>query len=89
MIVNELQYRITKSQADRFSRTLHRMNQRTSPPKGVHPRIAQAQVDAVASQIADLEGQLREYENGRTTDEKVHSDGVISTVSCDAELSQE
>ena len=89
MIVNELQYRITKAQVDRFSRTLHHMKQRTSPPEGVHPRIAQAQVEAVASQIAALEGQLQEYENRRTTDEKVHSDGVISTVSCDAELSQQ
>ena len=31
-------------------------------PAGVHPIIAQAQVDAVSSQLADLEAELREYQ---------------------------
>ena len=33
---------------------------------GIHPTIAQAQVDAVSSQLADLEAELREYEAVRS-----------------------
>ena len=62
MIKNERQYRITKNQVDRFSRTL--ANLRRPPPEAeeVHPLIAKAREDALQSQLADLEGQLREYE---------------------------
>ena len=62
MIKNERQYRITKAQAARFARTLESLRERRESPAGVHPRIAKAQEDAVASQLADLEGELREYE---------------------------
>ena len=63
MIKNERQYRITKAQADRFSQTLDSIGQRSGETEGVHPLIAKAQEDALRSQLADLEGELREYES--------------------------
>ena len=66
MIKNERQYRITRAQADRFSQTLDSLRQRPSDAEGgVHPIIAKAQEDALRSQLADLEGELREYESLR------------------------
>ena len=63
MIKNERQYRITRAQADRFSQTLDSLRQRSGEADGVHPLIAKAQEDALRSQLADLEGELREYES--------------------------
>ena len=62
MIKNERQYRITKAQATRFAHTLEGLKQRPDDAEGVHPRIARAQEEAVKSQLADLAGELREYE---------------------------
>ena len=62
MIKNERQYRITRTQAERFARTLEGLRERPEGADGIHPMIAQAQMDAVSSQLADLEAELREYE---------------------------
>ena len=62
MIKNERQYRITRTQAQRFARTLEGLRERPEGADGIHPVIAKAQVDAVSSQLADLEAELREYE---------------------------
>ena len=62
MIKNERQYRITKNQVDRFSRTLANLRRQPSEAKDVHPLIAKAQEDALQSQLADLKEQLQEYE---------------------------
>lgn len=61
MIRNERQYRITKSQVDDFERTLRMLDQQPTPP-GVHPRIRQAQLDAVQSQVDELREELAAYE---------------------------
>ena len=62
MIKNERQYRITKAQAARFVKALETL--RHGPdPNGLHPLITQAQEDAIISQLADLESELREYES--------------------------
>ena len=63
MIKSEREYRITKAQADRFAQTLHDLRHTPADARGVHPIIAKAQEDALISQIADLEGELREYES--------------------------
>ena len=63
MIKNERQYRITKNQAERFSKTLASFRQRPRETEEVHPHIAKAREDAVRSQLSDLEEQLREYES--------------------------
>ena len=62
MIKNERQYRITRTQAERFARTLEGLRERPEGADGIHPMIAQAQVDAVSSQLFDLQAELREYE---------------------------
>ena len=59
MIRNERQYRLTKAQANRFSQTLQSLDRADE----VHPLIVKAQREALSSQIADLEGELREYES--------------------------
>lgn len=59
MIKNKNQYRLTKAQANRFSQTL----QSLGGADGVHPLIVKAQREALSSQIADIEGELREYES--------------------------
>ena len=63
MIKNERQYRITKTQLEGFSQTLADAKSRSSESEGIHPLIAKAQEDALRSQIADLERELREYES--------------------------
>ena len=64
MIKNERQYRITRAQAVRFSDALNSLRQRANGDNdGVHPLIAKAQEDALSSQLADLESELREYES--------------------------
>ena len=60
MIKNERQYRITKTQAEGFARTLENLKQN---PSSDHPLIAKAQEDAIRSQLTDLENQLQEYES--------------------------
>ena len=62
MIKNERQYRITKAQAKRFSQTLADLQKRCSESEGIHPLIAEAQENAVKSQLKDLKEELREYE---------------------------
>ncbi len=67
MIKNERQYRITKSQAQRFERALARIQ---SPPtdqdgtaQAIHPLLRKAEEDALNSQLEDLRRQLGEYED--------------------------
>ena len=62
MIKNERQYRITKAQANRLAKALETLRHRPIS-SGLHPLTAKAQEDAVKSQLADLESELREYES--------------------------
>ena len=63
MIKNERQYKITRAQAVRFSNALESLRQRPDANNSLHPLIAKAQEDAMSSQLADLESELREYES--------------------------
>ncbi len=84
MIKNERQYRITKAQASRFRQTLENLRHRTDEPPDLNPRIAQAQEEAVKSQLTDLERELRDYESlkaGRFKLEELQSiDGVATAL---------
>ena len=84
MIKNERQYRITKAQASRFRQTLEDLQRRAAEPPDLHRRIARAQEDAVQSQLADLEQELREYESlkaGGFELEELHAiDGVATAL---------
>ena len=64
MIENELQYQITKEQADRILRTVENLADFSGHSANLHPLIAKAQRDAMLSQLEDLQNELREYESG-------------------------
>ena len=80
MIKNERQYRITKAQAARFAETLERLGQGSGGTAGVHPRIVQAQADAIRSQLADLErevARVRDIEGRRIQARKAECGGRV------------
>ena len=62
MIKNERQYRITKAQAVQFSEALRELEGNTAEELGLHPLLFKAKKDAVRSQLADLEEELRDYD---------------------------
>lgn len=69
MIQNERQYKITKAQVDNFGRKLQSLS--TAPSPGIHPRIAQAQRDAIQSQLEELREEVAAYEELRAGRPKV------------------
>lgn len=60
MIRNERQYRITKAQVEEFDRKLRALG--GVAPAGVHPRLVQAQRDAMQSQLDELREAVAAYE---------------------------
>lgn len=60
MIKNERQYRITTAQARRFREALKTLERRTD--NHLPDLLRRAQIDAVRSQLRDLEAELAEYE---------------------------
>jgi transcriptional regulator with XRE-family HTH domain len=61
MITNERQYRVTKAEINRFEDAIDRF-QHEEPLADVHPRLHDAMIDGLRSQVDDLHDQLREYE---------------------------
>lgn len=61
MIKNERQYRITKTQLQRFEAALEHLTMPFTDER-VHPRIRRAQLDSVRAQIDQLRGDIAEYE---------------------------
>ena len=62
MIKNERQYRITKAQVARFSDAVRRSRRETAATKVDHPLIHKAKLEALQSQLRDLEDEVKEYE---------------------------
>jgi len=60
MIKNERQYRITKAQAEKLHTAIQKFTK--TVPRRVHPVLRKAQLDALKSQVADLQRELAEYE---------------------------
>ena len=78
MIKNERQYRITRTWADRFSQALLELKSaKDAGQLEVHPLLLQAQQDAMRSQLADLEAELREYEALKAGDFEFDKLGMI------------
>jgi len=65
MIKNERQYRITQARADEFRRTLAEFEEEPRS-SALHPKLQQAQRDALRSQLQTFERELREYEELRS-----------------------
>lgn len=65
MIKNDRQYRITKAQSHKLQEALAQSKKRGNKSK-VHPLLRKAQVDAVRSQLADLRGEIKQYEGLRS-----------------------
>lgn len=62
MIKNERQYRITRSEAQKFEQTLAHIDQ-LETEKQENPILWQMQRDAIESQLSDLREELEEYES--------------------------
>ena len=74
MIEDEQQFRITKSQADKFAAAIQEL--KASPAKAVHPLLRKAELDGMQSQLDDLNEQLAEYsalKSGEIKVVKIHS----------------
>ena len=69
MIKNERQYRITKAQAEKFAQSIHAS--KAAPKDSLHPALRKAQMDAMQSQLTDLQRELEEYEALRFGDRKI------------------
>ena len=63
MIKNERQYRVTKEHARRFAASVRAIEEGRVDNLAADPLIVKAQKDALASQLADLENELREYDD--------------------------
>ncbi|WP_315744481.1 helix-turn-helix domain-containing protein [Bradyrhizobium sp. SZCCHNR1075] len=72
MITNERQYKITRSEADRFRKAIIEMTKGPSRTD-VHPRLLQAEREAMESQLADLQAELAEYDRLKSADLSVIS----------------
>jgi len=64
MIRNEREYRITRAQAERFCQALAAFC--AEKDSAVHPRLRQAQEDALRSQLTELQAELKQYESLRS-----------------------
>jgi transcriptional regulator with XRE-family HTH domain len=72
MITNERQYKITRGEADRFSKAIGDLVKRPARAD-VHPRLLQAEREAMQSQLDDLQAELLEYDRLKSTDLSVIS----------------
>ena len=61
MIKNQRQYGVTKTQASKLAEALTR-EPRPSAASKVHPLLRKAQTDAIRSQLADLQTEIKQYE---------------------------
>ncbi len=60
MITNERQYGITRNRAKSFERALEEFDADSPKRAGVHPRLVQAEREAIASQLASLREEIEE-----------------------------
>jgi len=77
MITNERQYRITRNKAKKILRALEEFDATTSERTHVHPRLVQAEREAIEGQLAILREELEEYEQLKSASV---SDIVVSSI---------
>lgn len=76
MIKNERQYRITRTQAEKFKRALEQLAQREAERSHIDPLLRQAEEDGMRSILADLRAELSEYEALKS--------GAYTVLECDS-----
>ena len=62
MITNERQYKITRAEAEKFRQAIAEMKTGPVAREGIHPRLVQAEREALESQLGDLEIEITEYD---------------------------
>jgi len=62
MITNDLQYRITKAQRNKFAQAVDAFNLEAASRRSGSEILAKAELDALRSEVDSLSDQLREYE---------------------------
>ncbi len=65
MIKNDRQYKIAKNNARRFAEALEEFEAKADERPGVHPRLVQAEKDALKAQWTMLLDEIKEYEQLR------------------------
>ena len=75
MITNERQYRITRKKAHGFAHAIEEFDANSYSRIDVHPRLVQAEREAMESQLADLQEELEEYEQLKSAEMSVISVG--------------
>jgi transcriptional regulator with XRE-family HTH domain len=65
MIKNERQYRITKAEAEKFSRLIRELERESSSGSSVPQVIRAAEINGLQSQLADLLSEISEYDSLR------------------------
>ena len=68
MITNEKQYRITRNKAKGFAQAIKEFDAAANERLDVHPRLVEAEREAMQSQLADLQEELDEYERLQSAD---------------------
>lgn len=81
MIKNERQYKFTKTQVERFERTLAELRSRSLEETDLHPLVVKAQEDAVSGQIVDLKEELQVYESMKAGTFSLEQLDVVSELS--------
>jgi HTH-type transcriptional regulator/antitoxin HigA len=66
VITNERQYRITKTQVDRFRDALRDFNEEDLAKQGLDRKIIAAQRAALEGQLSELENQITDYDHLRS-----------------------
>lgn len=83
MIKNERQYRITKSQAQKFEGAVRELLA-GERQEGLHPLLHQAQVNALRSQLQELQADLAQYDalraGGKPTYDFTHFEQIPSAL---------
>ena len=62
MITNERQYKMTRTQAEKFRMALVDLEKRQTLRSDLHPRLARAEREALQSQLQDLIDELEAYD---------------------------
>jgi hypothetical protein len=73
MITDERQYRATKSEAEKFEDAIAAARDREAGPN-LGPRIHQAMIESLESELAVLRDQLAQYEAVRSSSGGIHKE---------------